>query len=224
MTTKTLTCEIPTAAIKAAILFAATDDIRKYLVGACVEHSPQGVRLIATDGHRMLVQRIAIADETSETTRYVVSLEVLKAAVKLAGALKHGIVSCIWTQDTNPDATRPGVQCVSCATITLHGISTVDVQDDFGKFPVWDRLPPREPSGVLAQFNVMYLADCGKARGLLLGKGKEYVSIGHNGSGPALVPLTDDAFAVVMPMRGDTEFHLPAWMDSKASKTIAQAA
>ena len=53
--TKTRNVEIRIVALKAALLFAPKHDVRAYLCGACIAHGPNGVRLVATDGHRLLV-------------------------------------------------------------------------------------------------------------------------------------------------------------------------
>ena len=227
MTTETRTCEINVSAIKAALLFTGKEDIRGYLNGTCVEHGPLGVRLIATDGHRMLVQKIGEPDPDSpevETVRFIVGNDTLKAAVKLAG--KAASMTCVWQQTRRPDETRSDVTVVETAKISIGGIAATDLQDTFGKYPTYERIVPRSISGELAQFNAYYLADCAKAKEILTGSKMGYVTVGHNGNGPALLNISDAAFAVLMPMRGDKieDIRVPEWFDATAANVTQREA
>lgn len=218
--TRTLSSLLPVAAVKAALLFAGDQDIRGYLNGICVEHSPRGIRLIATDGHRLIVCNVIEGDTAErDSVRFVIHRDVLKAALKLVQK-RQLVVACEWTQTRSADPTREGVTVIGTAKITLGGINTNDIQDAMGKFPEWERIVPASPSGELAQFNVMYLADAAKAAALLRGGVAGYISIGHNGTSPALVNLSADAFAAIMPMRGDSqgEIKLPDWYTLPAPK------
>ena len=70
--------------LKAAARFAATDpkDRRETLHGVLVEASPAGVRLVATDGHALLVARAA---GEPDTWTGIIPLEVVKAALAWKG-------------------------------------------------------------------------------------------------------------------------------------------
>ena len=72
--------------LKAAARFAASDpkDKRRSLHGVLVEASPAGVRLVATDGHALLVVRAAGEPDTDTWTGIVPS-DVIKAALAWKG-------------------------------------------------------------------------------------------------------------------------------------------
>ena len=72
--------------LKAAARFAASDpkDMRLSLHGVLVEASPAGIRLAATDGRVMLVQRAA-ADADTDTWTGIVPADVIKAALAWKG-------------------------------------------------------------------------------------------------------------------------------------------
>jgi len=69
------------AKLKAAARFAAdSKDRRLSLHGVLVEASPAGVRLVATDGHVLLVARAAGEPDTDTWTGIIPS-DVIKAAL-----------------------------------------------------------------------------------------------------------------------------------------------
>lgn len=207
--TKELSSLLPVAAIKAALLFAGDQDVRGYLNGVCVEHSPRGLRLVATDGHRMIVYNVDGAECTEDTIRFVIARDVLKAALKLVPKRGDSIV-CTWKQTRSPDPERPGVTVIGSAVVTVGEITTQDLQDHLGKFPDIERVIPREVTGEVAQYDVEYLAEAKKAAILL---GNRFISVGYNGTSPALINLSANAFAIVMPRRGDapSDIRLPEW-------------
>jgi len=229
-TTETLVTVLETSAtvpqIKAALLFTGVRDIRSYLNGLCIEHGPRGVRMIATDGHRVFIANMGESGSSEKPVRYVIERRVLEAAVKMVG--KNESVSIQWVQTMRPDPQRPGVVIVECAKITAAGIPTTDVQDKFGRFPDYERVIPASTTGEIAQLNARYLADAAKAKYLLNGgSGVEgFIYVHHNGNGPAFVELCADAFAIVMPCLSDKpdEMQLPEWYTGKVEEEAANAA
>jgi DNA polymerase-3 subunit beta len=219
--TRTLQCELPVSAIKACLLFAGKDDIRGYLNGMCVEHTPKGIQLIACDGHRLIVYNVEGAEPAEVSTRFVISRAVLASALKLVPK-GNVAISCVWSQTRSADPTRQGVTVIGASSINVGGVVTADVQDALGKFPEWERIVPQTVSGEVSQFNVLYLADAAKAAALLKGGCgvAGYISVGHNGTSAALVNLSSDAFAAIMPMRGDAQadIKLPDWYTLPAPK------
>lgn len=225
MSERTLTCGITANQIKAALLFAQTEGvaIRPYLTGALIEHSPIGTRLVATDSMKLLVQRID--DEVcTESVRYVVSRDVLESAVAAYGKLKDHAIAFQWCQETTGDPVRKGVTVVHSAHVLVGDLHAIDVQDAMGKFPEWQRLMPSKVSGELAQYDVDLLITCRKARKLLAHEAPQWVYPAHNGSGPALVGISDDAVAIVMPIRGSAIEGAPDWISKRPEQTKAEAA
>jgi hypothetical protein len=216
---RTLTCEVTIGQIKAALLFASKDITRVRLNGACIDHTPTGTRLITTDGHRAFIAKIDETPVEGEPVRYVIGRAILETVAKLNAKLSS--VAVVWEQHTSPDPQREGVTIVSVPHIHIAGIPTEDLQVAMGAFPEYERIVPAKCSGKLAQFNVSYLADCSKAK-KLLGSG-EIVTVAHNGDRAALVILNENAFAIVMPMRGEAELSPPAWFPVVEAKKKAAA-
>jgi len=184
MTTITVNADM----LRAALLCASDEQSRFYLRGVYVD--PAG-KLVATDGHRMFVGTIdLIASEHNPAPGsfdgWIICRDVLKRA--LAGYKLPTITIA-------PDR----VGDIACAPVD-------------GSYPDWRRVVPSEISGTAAQFNPAYMADMGKIGALLAGKPKRGYSastgltahIHHNGESAAGVtfPGVDDAYAVLMPIRG----------------------
>lgn len=222
MTTRTLTCELTPGQIKAALLFASKVDVRGYLIGVCIDHTANGTRLIATDGSHLLCIQVNDTPVEGAPQRFVIGSNVLEGIVK--GFAKVPSVACVWEQTTRPDPDRAGVTIVDLATIHVHGVATSDLQDTLGRFPEYERAIPETCSGKAAQYNSNFVADCAKARKALGVANPEHVFIAHNGSGPALVDISDKAFAVLMPMHGEAKATRPAWFNGPAQSTEKQAA
>ena len=80
------------AKLKAAARFAAdSTDLRRTLHGVLVEASPAGVRLVATDGHALLVVRAAGEPDTDTWTGIIPS-DVIKAALAWKGSKSLPII------------------------------------------------------------------------------------------------------------------------------------
>jgi DNA polymerase-3 subunit beta len=198
--------------IRAALLFAADRDVRYYLNGVCIEHSPQGERAIATDGHRLICVNIDVSDRirASAVHRFIVPRETLENVLKVHD--KNLAVVITYNTETKK------VQV---------GQLSADAVD--GTFPEYERVVPDKLSGEVAQFNWRYLADCIKARSLLTTRKMTdpavNVGIAHNGNRPAWVSLSEDAFAIVMPMSADDVATAPpSWFRAPAKEEEKAAA
>ncbi len=170
--------------LRAALLCTSSEETRYYLKGVFVD--PAG-KLVSTDGHRMFVGAIDLAASEHNPAPgsfagWIICRDVLKRA--LAG---HKL------PDIEISPTRTGD--IACKPID-------------GSFPDWRRVVPSEITGTVAQFNPAYVADMGKIGLLLQGKPKRGTGltahIHHNGESAAGVtfPSVDDAYAVLMPIRG----------------------
>ena len=174
--------------LRAALLCASSEETHYYLKGVFVD--PAG-KLVSTDGYRMFVGTIDLAASEHNPapgsfTGWIICRDVLKRA--LAG---HKLPTITIAPDRVGD--------IACKPID-------------GTFPDWRRSVPSEITGTVAQFNPAYVADMGKIGLLLQGKFKRGYSSGtalpahihHNGDSAAGVtfPGVDDAYAVLMPIRG----------------------
>lgn len=172
--------------LKAAARFAASDskDKRLSLHGVLVEASPVGVRLVATDGHVMLVARAA-GDVDTDTWTGIVPADVIKAAL----AWKGGKTLPIWLIPGEPE----------CRLTRATGEAVVFVPAP-GPFPDYRKVIPAAPSGAASFYDPDFLVRFKRAAEDL-GSEKGLFGLLPGGDGSGLVYLTEDAVGVVMPMR-----------------------
>ena len=176
---------IDRAKLKAAARFAASDpkDRREALHGVLIEASPAGVRLVATDGHAMLVVRAPGAPDTDTWTGIVPS-EVIRAALTWKGNKSLPIILI------------PGEP--ECRLTRATGEAVVFVPAP-GPFPDYRKVIPRAPDGTASFYDPDLLVrfkraaeDLGSAKGLF-----DLLPGGDRGG---LVYLGEDATGVIMPM------------------------
>lgn len=158
-------------------------DVRYYLNGVCVIANDQMVRYVATDGHIMgIYQHERNAEHDNGLGSLIVPNEVIAKLEKNVDLILEQI---------------NGQWVVGSQLFT-----PID-----GKFPDYQRVLPRgEVSNEVAQFNPDFIVRFQKVGKLLV---KNAVpTIGHNGSGSALVDIGHMNFiGVMMPIR--TEKPLP---------------
>lgn len=174
------------AKLKAAARFAASDpkDMRLSLHGVLVEASPAGVRLVATDGHAMLVVRAAGEPDTDTWTGIIPS-DVIKAALAWKG------------NKTLPIILLPGEP--ECRLTRATGEAVVFVPAA-GPFPDYRKVIPKKPSGDASFYDPDFLVKFKRAAEDL-GSNLGLFGLLPGGDGPGLVYLTEDAVGVVMPIR-----------------------
>ena len=173
------------AKLKAAARFAAdSKDRREALHGVLVEASPAGIRLVATDGHVLLVQR-APADTDTDTWTGIVPSDVIKAALAWKG------------NKTLPIILIPGEP--ECRLTRATGEALVFVPAP-GPFPDYRRVIPKAPDGTASFYDPDFLVRFKRAAEDL-GSNLGLFGLLPGGDGSGLVYLTDDAVGVVMPMR-----------------------
>tara|TARA_R110000822_G_scaffold280132_1_gene401763 strand:- start:186 stop:770 length:585 start_codon:yes stop_codon:yes gene_type:complete len=172
--------------LKAAARFAASDpkDNRLSLHGVLVEASPAGVRLVATDGHVLLVQRAAGEPDT-DTWTGIIPADVIRAALTWKGGRNLPVILI------------PGEP--ECRLTRATGEALVFVPTA-GPFPDYRKVIPQAPDGAVSFYDPDLLVrfkraaeDLGSKLGLF-----DLLPGGDRGG---LVYLTADAVGVVMPMR-----------------------
>lgn len=218
--------EVTAHLFHAAYLCVSAEETRYYLNGVYVQPCDQGgVLVVATDGHRMVV----IHDEAGRADK--------AAIIRLD---KEMLRECVASRRS--ELTRTLSVDVESATATLY----VEVsgspepvrnllrqQRDVifnATYPDWLCVVPRGPfkgEGFPA-FNATFLADMGKIGATIKGKkGTLPLTIIHDKKdGPALIRWNGipNAFAVLMPIRADEVYSLPAFMRSVLEPQIAEAA
>ena len=103
---------------------------------------------------------------------------------------------------------------VSCVTV---GGKTID-----GVFPDMQRVVPKKCNNEIFQYNWQYLADCQDAAEILRASGcGADAPIAYNGDGAAIVFLTEDAFALVMPCRKTAPDRAPDWFYPNGSSPVS---
>ena len=171
--------------LKAAARFAACDpkDMRLSLHGVLVEASPAGVRLVATDGHVMLVVRAAGEPDTDTWTGIIPS-DVIRAALAWKGS------------KTLPIILIPGEP--ECRLTRATGEALVFVPAP-GPFPDYRKVIPAAPDGKPSHYDPDLLVRFKRAAEDL-GSNLGLFGLLPGGDRGGLVYLTDDAVGVVMPM------------------------
>ena len=174
------------AKLKAAARFAASDakDRREALHGVLVEASPAGVRLVATDGHAMLVVRAAGEPDT-DTWTGIVPADAIKAALAWKG------------NRTLPIILLPGEP--ECRLTRATGEAVVFVPAA-GPFPDYRRVIPKAPDGKASFYDPDFMVRFKRAAEDL-GSDKGLFGLRQGGDGSGLIYISDDAVGVVMPMR-----------------------
>ena len=191
MTNETI-ISISTAALKAALICASTDQHRPYINGVYID--PKGY-VVSTDGHRLFCAAINVGD-----------LPAFEGWTIPSDAVKRAVT---------------GNKCVN-TTVTPTQCGDIAYTPVDAPYPVWRRiLPAAALSGEVAQFNPKYVADMGKIGELLGGKTSLSAHIHHNGESPAGVtfPACPSAFAVLMPIRSSHSAPDTAWSDAIATAT-----
>ena len=172
--------------LKAAARFAATDpkDQRLTLHGVLVEATPAGVRLVATDGHALLVARAA-GEPDIDTWTGIIPVEVVKAALAWKG------------HKTLPIILIPGEPECRLTRATGEALVFVPV---VGPFPMYRKVIPAAPDGKPSFFDPDLLVRFKRAAEDL-GSDKGLFGLLPGGDGSGLVYITGDVVGVIMPTR-----------------------
>jgi hypothetical protein len=185
--------------LKAALLFAANGDIRRYLNCVCIEVYPDHHRLLATDGCVAAIIKGKGGDSSVPVrSQYILGREHFESI-----KAHKGLPSVAITLDED------------LASITDTGSvrKFAVVEKRFPK--VYPNLP-RAPSGNPAAYNPELLMRFAKAAKMLGSNrpGTGY-QIAYNGNGPALItlPISPEFVGCVMPFRGGIGAEMPKWVD-----------
>jgi DNA polymerase III sliding clamp (beta) subunit (PCNA family) len=179
-------------ALKAVSIAAGTEETRYYLNGVNLEHTADGLIMVATDGHRAIVLRQDWTENVPDAPfpSVIVPLAFIKK-IKLA----KGIDVAEITLGDN-----------GAISIKYVG-ETMGTNAVAGTFPAYRQIVPKETSNEPAQYNPEYILDFGKAFALLHNaKDHNQPAICYNGQSPAIVNGYDDAkglsyFGILMPVR-----------------------
>lgn len=226
------TFQFPASKVKAALIFAASQDIRYYLNGVLFTKAPdgKGIMAVSTDGHRLAA--IYHAQDVSELPDFSVIVPRDELATVTKSAAKESDLVFTLEQTRTTDTT--GVEHVSPMAIEIRGAVSVKCNAVDGKFPDYQRVIPRkfgaiqvvekgQPAAAYACIDSTYLGDYAKAAKAL---GSRYMGISFaqaDGGASFLVNLFDqpDFVSVVMSMRGDAPA-VPGWIDPPAADNVVK--
>lgn len=204
------TSKINLRILGAIVAFASKEETRYYLNGVSVEFTPRAATYVATDGHRL----VAYYDELGPDD----------AANELLGAFIIPTPHCKPFKLGKDDPADAKIFGESNTRLTIaHEFVDVTFNPIDGTFPDWRKVvPPGQPSGVLAQFNLDHFATLKKFAKQV---GLPNPFIAHNGPEPAFTWFAGHAnvFGVIMPMRieGDPERLAPDWATLRGNAKAA---
>ena len=180
--------------LKAASRFMAISDTRYYLNGLLIESNELQSRIVSTDGHTLFAGfDDAKGDNVGSFAGIMPSDTVKQILAWKANYKSANDAPVIITTCDDPTGEHRAEWCGNVVIFRLIE----------GKFPDYTRVIPQAVSGLAGNYNPDYLARC-KAAGIDLGNSKLYgINLTQNGDGPALVTFSPQAFAVIMPMRGE---------------------
>ena len=174
--------------LKAAARFAATKDVRYYLCGVLIESTPLQTRIVATDGHALFCAKDDAKDDNEGTFTGIMPNDTVKQILAWKGPYKNSLVVITTGEEEH------------CAE---WGGNTAVFKLLDGTFPTYARVVPEKVSGDASHFDPELLMKCKKAAEVLGTSSEGFYAFKQGGDKSAIAVFSSEAFAVVMPMRGD---------------------
>ena len=231
--------------LRLATLFQSTEETRYYLNGVYIEAMDDGVRLVATDGHRMAVFR----DEAAFTCApCIVALpKAARAAIKSVKAREFAWFGIIGQHDgigrhearvVDGSEGMASMEEIQAAMLDMTNPAVVwagAVELIDGTYPEFGKMIPAYvgDAGAPGAFQSRYLSSFVEVAQDLAGKGGPISLHSDNPSGPALVQCQrKDFVGVLMPMRADNGalerdgalLRPPTWAKARTVAVEAEAA
>ena len=180
--------------LKAASRFMAVQDIRFYLNGVLIESNDVQTRIVSTDGHTMFCGYDDAKGDNVCSFAGIMPADTVKAILSWKAPHKSAAdMPVVLTTCDDPCGEHRAEWCGNVVIFRLIE----------GKFPDYTRVIPQAVSGLAGNYNPDYLARA-KAAAVDLGAPKMYgINLTQNGDGAALVTFSAQAFAVIMPIRGE---------------------
>jgi hypothetical protein len=204
-------------ALKAVSIAAGTEETRYYLNGVNLEHTDDGLIMVATDGHRAIVLR-------QDWTETVPDAPFPSVIVPLAFINKIKLHKAIDVAEMTL-GDNGAISIKYCGD--MLGTNAIDAA-----FPGWRRIvPTAKVPGAIGHYNCAYVSDFHKA-GKLLDKGARCPVILHDGQNPALVSFYFgegqgfETFGVLMPIRTPDEYvkAAPSWVSDSHAAPVEKIA
>tara|TARA_R110000868_G_scaffold50369_2_gene160961 strand:- start:35 stop:703 length:669 start_codon:yes stop_codon:yes gene_type:complete len=198
--------------LKAASRFMAVQDTRYYLNGLLIESNDIQTRIVSTDGHTMFCGYDDAKGDNIGSFAGIMPADTVKAILSWKAPFKTANdAPVVLTTSDDPLGEHRAEWCGNVVIFRLIE----------GKFPDYTRVIPQAVSGLAGNYNPDYLARC-KAAGIDLGNSKLYgINLTQNGDGAALVTFSAQAFAVIMPMRGEPgDIGAVEWARAKLTEQV----
>ena len=198
--------------LKAASRFMAVQDVRYCLKGVLIESNELQTRIVSTDGHTLFAGFDDAKGDNVGSFAGIMPADTVKAILSWKAPHKSAAdMPVIITTSDDPLGEHRAEWCGNVVIFRLIE----------GKFPDYTRVIPQAVSGLAGNYNPDYLARC-KAAGIDLGAPKTYgINLTQNGDGPALVTFNPQAFAIIMPMRGEPgDIGAAEWARAKITEQV----
>ena len=209
-------CEIRAHVLKAHLGIAATRDTRYYLEGMFVDVAR--ARLVSTDGVCLLVTKQEMTERAAAVTPFILKRELISAALKSVAIRGKRRAATRITVQVSSDTTASVRQTRLVVELAAQEMLT-DTEID-GRYPDYERVIPRTPSGATAAFNPMHLAQLHQA--LALAQNRDVtrfpVVLLHNAPFSGLMVGADNALGVITTWDGEPR--KPHLQDISATRAL----
>lgn len=199
--------QIPLNYLKALLITAGKDDVRKALNGVYVEVNDGVVRLVTTDGARLLAIRLKDVVYL-DNIAFVMPRELIENVLKVKTKLKDcelttRNVMVPFTNENDVTGERERIEVTIAVGDQKFTMFEIDA-----KFPDFRRVIPQTVTGDAGTYSNANTFDFDKIVTILTGL-KAPCAIGQNGENAALVNVgIENAIGVLMPRRA--EYAVPA--------------
>jgi len=198
--------------LKAASRFMANQDIRYYLNGILIESNPMQSRIVATDGHTMFCGYDDAKGDNVGSFAGIMPADTVKAILGWKASYKSANdIPVVLTTSDDPLGEH---RAEWCGNVVIFRVVE-------GRYPDYTRVIPKTLSGLAGHYDPDYLARA-KAAAVDLGMSKKYgINLTQNGDGAAVVTFSAQAFAVIMPMRGEPgDIGAADWARAKLTEQV----
>ena len=179
--------------LKAAAYFSPVKDTRYVLNGILIESTPVQTRVVATDGLALFCVKDDAKGNNVDNFVGVVPVDTVKQILSWKAQSKGAAsLSVVITTRDDPAEEHRAEWAGNVAIFKL-----ID-----GTFPDYRPVVPTDVSGEASNFDPELLMRCKKAAEALGRKDGSY-DFKQGGNSAAIAVFSSEAFAVVMPMRGE---------------------
>ncbi len=180
--------------LKAAAYFSPVKDTRYVLNGILIESTPIQTRVVATDGRALFCAKEDAKGNNVDNFVGIVPIATIKQILSWKAQSKGGWASMrvVITTLDNPAEEYRAEWAGNVAIFQMIAMT----------FPNYRLVVPTDVSGEASNFDPELLMRCKKAAEAL---GRKYgvYDFKQGGKSPAIAVFSSEAFAVVMPLRGE---------------------